>query len=375
MFSYVKMVLLQITHKGAITMDQNHSNTNEGKRKYKSHLTLAERGKIQALHEIGYSTRKIAAVVGCAHTTVYYELKRGIPVKRGKRGRNPHYKAQRAHEVYKKNRKRSKRKLKIYAVCCEPFIQWMCNQIRKHKWSIDACVGYARNKKLFPYEQIPCTKTIYNMLKKQLLPISVFDTPKILSRKKHKTNQRKNKRVLGKSIELRPDIDSTEFGHWEVDTVVGRRNGREAVIFTAVEKLTRNYIAIRISGRTSSGVEEAMNQLEDLYGTKLFSKVFKTITADNGAEFSTFSNFEKLGTKVYFAHPYSSWERAQNERHNGILREYVPKGQSIENYSAEDILNIADDINMRPRRILGYHCPAELYDHFLDEIYSMDNIS
>lgn len=65
------MVLLQITHKGAITIDQNHSNTNEGKRKYKSHLTLAERGKIQALHEIGYSTRKIAAVVGCAHTTVY----------------------------------------------------------------------------------------------------------------------------------------------------------------------------------------------------------------------------------------------------------------------------------------------------------------
>lgn len=251
----------------------------------------------------------------------------------------------------------------------------MCNQIRKHKWSIDACVGYARNKKLFPYEQIPCTKTIYNMLKKQLLPISVFDTPKILSRKKHKTNQRKNKRVLGKSIELRPDIDSIEFSHWEVDTVVRRRNGREAVIFTAVEKLTRNYIAIRISGRTSSGVEEAMNQLEDLYGTKLFSRVFKTIAADNGAEFSTFSNFEKLGTKVYFAHPYSSWERAQNERHNGILREYVPKGQSIENYSVEDILNIADDINMRPRRILGYHCPAELYDHFLDEIYSMDNIS
>lgn len=97
-----------------------------------------------------------------------------------------------------------------------------------------------------------------------------------------------------------------------------------------------------------------MNQLEDLYGTKLFSRVFKIITADNGAEFSTFSSFEKLGTKVYFSHPYSSWERAQNERHNGILREYIPKGKSIESYSAEDILNIADDINMRPRRILGY---------------------
>lgn len=102
--------------------------------------------------------------------------------------------------------------------------------------------------------------------------------------------------MKGRSIEDRPAIVSqgTEIGHWEVDTVVGQRKGREAVTFTAVEKVTRNYIAIRIPGRNSAGVESAMEQLIELYGKERFSQVFKTMTADNGPEFETFSKFETL---------------------------------------------------------------------------------
>lgn len=81
-----------------------------------------------------------------------------------------------------------------------------------------------------------------------------------------------------------------------------------------------------------------MERLHEEFGEK-FSQVFKTITVDNGAEFADFAQIEKYGTKVYFAHPYTSWERAQNERHNGLLRRYVPSaGISIENFSDEDIL-------------------------------------
>ena len=72
-----------------------------------------------------------------------------------------------------------------------------------------------------------------------------------------------------------------------------------------------------------------------------------------------------IGTKVYFAHPYSSWERPQNERHNGILLQYIPKGTDIDGYSDEDILNIADEINSRPRRVLDYQTPAELFKESL----------
>ncbi|WP_198643522.1 IS30 family transposase, partial [Megasphaera stantonii] len=81
------------------------------------------------------------------------------------------------------------------------------------------------------------------------------------------------------------------------------------------------------------------------------------------------------GTKIYFTHPYSSWERAQNERHNGLLRDFIPKGMSMERFSDEDILNMADTLNQRPRRVLGYHTPSELFDAFLDEVYASECVS
>ena len=118
-------------------------------------------------------------------------------------------------------------------------------------------------------------------------------------------------------------------GHGEGDTVVGKRNGKEAVILTLLEKKTQNYLAIRISSKTSEAVNAAMAMLREEYGEQ-FSQVFKTITVDNGSEFAEFSAVEQWGTKVYFAHPYTSWERPQSERHNGMLRGYVPKGVSIE---------------------------------------------
>ena len=123
--------------------------------------------------------------------------------------------------------------------------------------------------------------------------------------------------------------------------------------------------------RTCAGVGVALAQLQELY-----SKIFKTITADNGPKFKTLSQFEsRLSTQMYFTHPYSSWERAQNERHNGLLRDFIPKGKSMEQFSDDDILNITDMLNQRPRRILGYHTPTELFDVFLDEVYAIGSVS
>ena len=161
----------------------------------------------------------------------------------------------------------------------------------------------------------------------------------------------------------------TEEGHWEGDTVVGKRNGKEAVILTLLEKKTQHYLAIRISGKTSEAVNAAMAVLREEYGDQ-FSRIFKTITVDNGSEFAEFSAVEQWGTKVYFAHPYTSWERPQNERHNGMLRDYVPKGVSIEQFSDMDILAAADNINGLPRKKLGYETPEELFEAFLDSVYA-----
>lgn len=151
------------------------------------------------------------------------------------------------------------------------------------------------------------------MLWANKLPLSLFEMPRVLRHKRPRKWVRKNKRMKGRSIEERPAVvnDGTEIGHWEVDTVVGRRAGREAVVFTAVEKVTRGYIAIRIPGRTCAGVEAALAQLQELYGTERFSQIFKTMTADNGPEFETLSQFERLDAKMYFTHSYSSWELAR----------------------------------------------------------------
>ena len=116
----------------------------------------------------------------------------------------------------------------------------------------------------------------------------------------------------------------------------------------------------------------AMQMLKEKYGDR-FAQVFKTITVDNGAEFANFAQCESWGTEVFFAHPYTSWERPQNERHNGLFRAFVPKGTSMQNYSAEYILSAADELNARPRKKLGYATPEELFDSFLDRVYAVDS--
>lgn len=142
-------------------MDKNHSITIEAERKRGQHLGAEECGALQHLKKIGYSNRSIAREINCSPSTVGYELSRGTPAYSG-RGRRPGYSAKRGAATYKANCSR----------CCRPknvprdsaFLRWMVEQVRSHKWSIDACVGYTRRNGLFPSEKIPCTKTLHNLL-------------------------------------------------------------------------------------------------------------------------------------------------------------------------------------------------------------------
>ena len=244
--------------------------------------------------------------------------------------------------------------------------------VRTHGWSFDTCVGRARQEHLFPANEIPCTKTLYNLLWKGELPVTLFELPEVLSRRTRR-KPRISKYSLGKSIEERlPEVaDRTTFGHWESDTVLGRKSSGEPAVFTIVERLTGCYLSIRIDSKTTAGVAAAMEQLKEQYGDK-FSQVFRSITTDNGNEFAAFSAFEALGTEIYFAHPYSAWERPVNERTNRILRRFIPKGRSIHNYTHEQILMFADEINATPRKRLGYRTPEELFEKHLDRIYAIN---
>lgn len=351
-------------------MDCRHYTTNLPERKRGQHLQREDRGAIQQMKRLGLSNRAIARELGCSPTTVGNELRRGTPPKKGRTGPMPSYSAKKGQAVYEANRRRCRKPRK--QARCQTFVAWVVRQVREHRWSFDACVGYARLHGLFTAEEMVCTKTLYNELLSGGLALSLFEVPEVLKRRQRKAKSRTNKRLRGRSIEERPSIVAArvEPGHWEIDTVVGHRNGRESVVLSLIEKVTDNYLAIKIPGKNTDAVMAALQDLRAEYGDR-FSAVFKTITADNGTEFDRLSEVESWGeTMVYFTHPYSSWERPQNERHNGLLRAYIPKGVSVERYSPEEILSFADELNGRPRRILGYRTPEELFDAFLDQVYS-----
>jgi IS30 family transposase len=350
-------------------MDCHDYITVEPERKRGQHLGREERGAIQQLKKQGCSLRAIAREINCSPSTVMNELRRGTPLRKSHRGRAPEYSAKRGIAVYEANRMQCRRHHHI--VRCSAFVQWVVEQVREHDWSLDECVGYARLHRRFAATEMICTKTLYNEIAAGNLPLSLFEMPEILKRKRSKRSNRKHKRLKGRSIDERPAIVDlrTEFGHWEADTVIGRRNGKEAAVLTLVERVTNNYLAIRIPGKNSEAVINAMKGLRAEYG-ELFHSVFKSITTDNGSEFEDFAKLEDWGAGIYFAHPYSSWERPVNERHNGLLRQYIPKGVSIERYTPEDVLHFADKLNSRPRKRLGYRTPEELFEAFLDSLYA-----
>jgi len=100
-----------------------------------------------------------------------------------------------------------------------------------------------------------------------------------------------------------------------------------------------------------------------------FDKIFKTITFDNGSEFARSDLMELNGkTKVYYAHPYSSWERGINENWNGMVRRYLPKGKSFEYLKIDDLLRINHYINTMPRKRLDYQTPISLWNSELSSI-------
>lgn len=331
------------------------------------HLTPEERHDIEVHLKDGWSCYRIAKHLKRPFNTIKNEIARGtVTLYHGKVFR---YKADVGQQKYSENRRSSTRKYRCLETAA--FLKYVVKQFRERGWSLDACAGNAQLTERFARKEMVCTKTLYNYVDLGLLPIKNIDLPEKLRRNTKAKKVRENRRNLGKSIEERPQsADSRdEFGHWEFDSVLGGKNAEEPVALTMVERMTREAIWLKARDHSAAAVTEAVEKLKQIFGTH-FSDVFKTITADNGSEFAELSSQEKYGTKVYFTHPFSSWEKGTNECHNRMLRRFISKGKSISDYAIEDILFFADQINDLPRKILGYHTPDELFEKQLDLIYA-----
>lgn len=349
-------------------MDYQNNNTESRKNK---HLNFKERMTIEIRLKDGFSVYKIAKELGRSINTITNEINRGTTtqIRQGKHIKI--YLADTGETVYTKNRLNSCRPFKM--LDCSEFINYTVDKIKNDSWSPDACVGEAIANGRFERYQMVCTKTLYNYIDLGLLDVKNTDLPIKLRRNTKSTRVKKHKKKLGSSISERPiDINSrTEFGHWEVDTVIGEKSNNDNVLLTILERKTRYAIVLNIVSKTANAVMDAFSRLRSLFGEQ-FSQVFKTITGDNGSEFADLSTIEsETDTKVYFTHPYSSFEKGTNERHNGLIRRFIPKGKRISDYSSDDIAFIEEWMNTLPRRILNYKTPEELFEMYLDKIYAI----
>ncbi|NRO83011.1 hypothetical protein IMAU20062_01515 [Lactobacillus helveticus] len=223
----------------------------------------------------------------------------------------------------------------------------------------------------FSSNQIVCTRTLYNYVDQGWLAIRNSDLPEKLKRNTKIHRVHKNKKKLGRSIEERPKEinDRKESGHWECDLVLGHKTRDDQVLLTLSERMSREFLILRIPDKTAASVMSAFQTLHKQY-SEHWNEIFKTITTDNGSEFADLSNLEEVSnTLVYYAHPYTSCDKGTVERHNGLIRRFIPKGDYINNYSLQEIIDIETWCNSLPRKILAYHTPDEIFEKELDHIY------
>lgn len=347
-------------------MDCNYNDiTNHEKNK---HLTYEERVFIEIRRKDGWSANQIAKALGCAPNTVRNELRRG----NSETAEELCYQAKAGQQAYDEHRRMSRNCFQ--ALEKKAFIEYVETHVKEEGWSLDACANRAILDGMFSRKETLCTKTLYNYVDRGFLEIKNIDLPERVSRRPKQHHPRKNKRILGRSIEERDDEiqKRTTFGHWEADLVIGEKSGADKVLLTLLERKTRNFMIIPLSDKTADSVMRAFEKLRSDLGDS-FSKIFRTITTDNGAEFSKLSDLEKAAdTLVYFAHPYSSYEKGSNERHNRLIRRFIPKGKRIDSYSIDDIFAIEMWCNHLPRKVLGWRTPEEAFEAELDQVYAAE---
>lgn len=248
------------------------------------------------------------------------------------------------------------------------------DKIKIEKWAPDVIVGYMKTHNYFEKDGF-CkitTPTIYNAIRLGIINVKLSDTRRMKDDSKYDHHEKKSVPIskLPYSIENRPEEIEKRliFGHFELDTVIGTSKGKHECLMTLTERKTRFEIIFKLQFKTSEEVVNKFNQIKE-FMKQNYNKIFKSLTTDNGSEFSGFLDIIKdTKTKIYFCHPYCSCEKGTNEKHNSMIRYFIPKKNLIENYTCEEINQIANWMNNYPRKILNYKTPLEaLLEEFNDK--------
>ena len=339
------------------------------------HLTLAERKTVERVLGEGANKAQVARALFRDKSVIKREIKRGSVTQRK---RNPYegknapefverkaYFADAGQRVYDEGRMRGGAKSKL-ARCAEMLAFVESKVLGAEKWSLDAAVGFAAANGIFEGARFTA-KTFYNWADAGSAKAKNIGLL-LKVRLKPKKARKERKKKLGRSIEERPAEAEgrEEFGHWEGDGIVGA-NQQGFLISLAERKLGTGFL-FNVGNRDSANIVKVLKELQARFGDK-FAKIFKTPTFDNGSEFARSEEMEKIGgLQVFYAHPYSSFERGTNENWNGIVRRFLPKGSSFEGLTQDIALRIANYMNTLPRKRFGYKSPMDLWEAELDAI-------
>ena len=294
------------------------------------HLTIEERSCIRKYYVDGLSYREIARLIGRNVSTVSREIRRNCTHMYD----IPTYYPHTAQKKYLLRRSYCHRGM----FRSQEVIEYIEEKLRA-TWSP---------------EQIACTPCELKMPSGRTIYLWIYEKYLVSG----KYSKGKSIRKRDKSVYSRK-----EAGHWEADTVVSGQGKSRACFATLAERKTRFYIAVKMPDRRAETMENAIVSALSAFPSQLV----KTITCDRGAEFANWRRIEeRLHCEVYFADPYCAWQKGTNENLNGLLREFYPKGRNLSRVAPATLKRNLALINARPRKVLHFHSPQELWDFELN---------
>jgi transposase, IS30 family len=305
-------------------------------------LTRERRYQIYALKKAGQNQTQIALLIGCHKSTISRELRRNC----GRKGYRPYQADELAYD----------RQCEAYRARISGETWALVELLLRQDWSPEQISGRLKLDKkpsvsheciyLYIYAEKRRGGTLYQHLRSQKK-----------QRKRYSGYIRRGQIPNRTSIEKRPLIvaQKKRFGDWEADTIIGARH--KAGILSLVERKSKLTRLCKLATKTAAEMKDNCIALL----APLVAKVH-TITVDNGKEFCEHELIAAgLQTRIYFAHPYASWERGLNENTNGLVRQYFPKKYEFARIKTKDVQQVEDLLNNRPRKTLGYRTPNEVF--------------
>lgn len=334
------------------------------------HLSQNDRIKMETMLNSGHKVTEIAEYLHVHRSTIYREKKRGEYTHRNSDYTEEiRYSSDLGQKTHDWNAQGKGRSLKIGNDL--PLAEYIEEKIVNDKYSPEAALAAVAESGI-EFETTISVRTLYRYIDNGIfLKLTNKDLPVKGKKKKHNKKVKVQKRAAaGESIENRPDEvkDREIFGHWEMDTVKGKQGVTKSCMLVLTERKTRDEIIVKLPDQKAASVVEAINKLERKWGD-MFTKVFRSITVDNGVEFSDYEGLERSAlhegekrTFLFYCHPYSSWERGTNENNNRLIRRHIPKGEDFDEKQDRDIEYIENWINNYPRGILGFRTSAQLFE-------------